>query len=271
MRTADVVDNLQRSGFSRNESLLLVSLARQGSPTASELAADTELNRVQVYRTLEGLEGRGFVDVSLERPKRYVPRPMDEIFDALTDERRSELEVLKTTRNAVLRAWPRLAREAKPPPLPVQIFKGRTQVYRAIRQFVGGARREVLAFTTTKGLQRSYREGINEVLLEAMKRGVEARLVVDIDRANVALMARVARRVASRHVDWQRGRFILFDRKSILAFLVQDERTLRGRAETALWTDSPDYVKAHLEIFEQGWSSGIPADERIKALQGSVA
>lgn len=250
-----------------NEARILVSLGRHGSPTASELAADAELNRVQIYRSLEVLEGRGFVDVSLGRPKRYVPRPMEEIFDTLAHEQRAEMEMLDHARRAVLRVWPRVIREAKSPPLPVQIFKGRTQVYRAISQFVSGSQKEVLAFTTTKGLQRSYREGISDVLLEAMARGVKARLVVDIDGSNVALMARVARRVPLRHVDWQRGRFILFDGESILAFLVQDERTLQGKAETALWTNSEDYVKAHLEIFEQGWASGVSAEERIAALE----
>ena len=269
MRIADVIEQLQQSGFSEHESRILVSLGRHGSPTASDLATDTELNRVQVYRTLEGLEARGFVDVSLGRPKRYVPRPMEEIFDTIADDRQASLEALGQARRAVLRAWPRIVREAKSPPLPVQIFKGRTQVYRAIRKFVTEAQKEVLAFTTTKGLQRSYREGINEVLLEAMARSVKARLVVDIDESNVALMARVARRVPLRHVAWQRGRFILFDRESILAFLVQDERTLQGKAETALWTNSEDYVKAHLEIFEQGWASGVPAEDRIAGLGDS--
>ena len=269
MRTAEVIEHLQRSGFSPHEAHILISLGRQGSPSASELAADTELNRVQIYRSLEGLEMRGFIDVSLGRPKRYVLRPMEEIFDALADEKQAALEELDQARRRVLRAWPRIIQEAKSPPLPVQIFKGRTQVYRAIRKFVTETQKEVLAFTTTKGLQRSYREGINEVLLEAMARGVKARLVVDIDESNVALMARVARRVPLRHVNWQRGRFILFDGESILAFLVQDERTLQGKAETALWTNSEDYVKAHLEIFEQGWASGVPAEERIAGLGNS--
>ncbi len=269
MRTTEVIEHLKRSGFSQNEARLLISLGRHGSPTASELAADTELNRVQVYRSLEGLEARGFIDVSLGRPKRYVPRPMEEIFDVLGDERQAELETLDRARRTVLRVWPAIVRDAKSPPLPVQIFKRRTQVYRAIRKFVTEAQVEILAFTTTKGLQRSYREGINEALLEAMARGVKVRLVVDIDESNVALMARVARRVPLRHVDWQRGRFILFDGESILAFLVQDERTLKGEAETALWTNSEDYVKAHVEIFEQGWTSGIPAKERIAGLRQS--
>ena len=266
VRISEAIDHLHRSGLAQHEALILVTLGRLGASTASDLAAASKLNRVQVYRTLEALEVRRFVDVMLGRPKQYLPRPMDEIFDALADERRAELETIETARKAVLRAWPRIARKAELPTLPLQIYKGRAQIYKALRDFIHGAQDEVLAFTTTKGIQRSYRDNINDAVLEAMGRGVKPRLVVDIDEENVALMARVARRVPLRHVDWQRGRFIIFDGVSILVFLVQDERTLGGRAETALWTNSEDYVKAHVEIFEQAWTSGIPAEERIAGL-----
>lgn len=266
MRIREVVGHLQRSGLAPYEAQILMNLARLGTSSATELAAATKISRVQVYRSLESLEARGFVDVLLGRPKRFLPRPMAEVFDALADEKRTELDTIETARKAVLRAWPRIAKKAELPALPLQIFKGRTQVYKAIREFVTAAREEILAFTTTKGIQRSYREGIDEVLLEATARGVKPRLVVDVDEDNVVLMARVARRVPLRHVDWQRGRFLIFDGGSILVFLVQDERTLGGKAETALWTNSPDYVKAHLEIFEQAWASGVPAEDRIATL-----
>ncbi len=53
----------------------------------------------------------------------------------------------------------------------------------------------------------------------------------------------------------------------MLAFLVQAERTLQDEAETALWTHGEDHVKAHLEILERGWTSGLPAEERIAGLR----
>ena len=79
-------------------------------------------------------------------------------------------------------------------------------------------------------------------------------------------MSRVAERVPLRHVEHQRARFILVDRTAILAFLIQDERTIRGDGETALWTNSPDFVKAHLEFFEKAWTAGTPAEVRLRAL-----
>src|SRR5256885_16743364 len=90
-------------------------------------------------------------------------------------------------RGALLEAGPRLSgRTRERPSVRLQVIKGRGQIYRTIREFVAEAKEEVLAFTTTKGLQRSYRAGINEALLDSMRRGVKPRLVADIqDRKSV--------------------------------------------------------------------------------------
>src|SRR5207247_8516338 len=144
-----------------------------------------------------------------------------------------------------------------------QVIRGRAQIYRTLRQFGSAAKSDVVAFTRTEGLQRSYRAGINEALLAAMRRGVKARLAADVNETNEVLMARVSKFVPLRHVDRQRARFIIVDRDSILAFLIQDEKSIRGEGETALWTNSPDFVKAHLEFFEQSCASGMPARRRL--------
>jgi len=268
MRLSDATSALERIGLSHYEALVFVNLARAGAATAREIARATGVNRVQTYRALESLEGRGLVEVTLDRPKRYAARAINDAFETIANEKRAELEGLDAIRKSLLGVWPRLARGGpQAPSVRLQVIKGRTQIYQTLRRFVGTAKREVLAFTTTKGIQRSYRAGVNEVLVEAMRRGVKPKLIADIDRSNAVLMSRVARYVPLRHADRQRGRFIIVDGESIFAFLVQDERTIRGEAETALWTNSPDFVRAHLEFFEQAWSGGTPAEGRLRALR----
>jgi sugar-specific transcriptional regulator TrmB len=268
MRIGDATDALQRIGLSRYEALVFVNLARAGAATASEVAKASGVNRVQTYRALESLEARGLVEVTLDRPRRYAARALNDAFEMIADEKRSELEKLDAVRKTLVEAWPRISgRSREPSSVRLQVIKGRSQIYRTIRKIVGDANREVLAFTTTKGIQRSYRAGINEVLVAAMKRGVKARLAADITEGNAALMARVAQSVPLRHVEGQRGRFILVDATSILAFLIQDEKTIRGDAETALWTNSPDFVRAHLEFFEKAWDAGTPARRRLAAVR----
>lgn len=270
MRLSEATTALEKVGLSHYEALVFVSLARAGAATAREIARATGVNRVQTYRALEGLEGRGLVEVTLERPKRYAARAINDAFETIANEKRAELESLDAIRKSLLGVWPRLALGGRiAPSVRLQVIKGRTQIYQTLRRFVGTAKREVIAFTTTKGIQRSYRAGVNEVLVEAMGRGVKPKLIADVDRSNVTLMSRVARAVPLRHADRQRGRFIIVDGESIFAFLVQDERTIRGEAETALWTNSPDFVRAHMEFFEQAWASGTSAEARIRELRGT--
>jgi sugar-specific transcriptional regulator TrmB len=268
LKLSEASEALERIGLSRYEALVFVNLAQAGAATAGDLARASGVNRVQTYRALESLEARGLVEVTLDRPRRYAARAINDVFEMIADEKRAELEKLESVRKTLLEAWPKISgRMREPPSVRLQVIKGRTQIYRTLRQFVSGAKKEVLAFTTTKGLQRSYRAGINEALIGAMRRGVKPRLAADISEANMALMARVAKYVPLRHVDSQSARFIIVDRDSIFAFLIQDEKTIRGEAETALWTNSPDFVKAHLQFFEKAWAGALPAVRRLQTLR----
>lgn len=268
MRIAEAFETLEKLGFSRYEAVVFVNLARAGVATAGEIARATGVNRVQTYRALDSLEARGLVEVTLDRPKRYAARAINEVFDMVAEEKRAELDGLDAMRRGLIDAWPKLARGGRDgPSVRLQVIKGRPQIYKAIRRLVGGATKEVLAFTTTKGLQRSYRAGINEALLESIRRGVEPKIIGNIQASNAALMARVGEYVPVRHVDWHAGRFTIVDRHEMIAFLIQDEGTIRGEAETAMWTNSPDFVRAHVDIFEKAWATGMPAAKRIAALR----
>src|SRR3990172_1923584 len=216
MKVSEETEYLRRIGLSRYEAVVFINLARAGAATAGEIARMSGVNRVQTYRALESLEGRGLVEVTLDRPKRYAARAINEVFDMIAEERRAELESLDAIRKSILEAWPKLSgRSREPPSVRLQVIKGRGQIYKALRPFVGTGKKEVLAFTTTKGLQRSYRAGVNEVLIEAMRRGVKPKLLADLPPSNSALMARGARYVPLRHVERQRGRFIVVDRDAI--------------------------------------------------------
>ncbi len=269
MRVGEMIEALRRIGLTQYEASVFINLARAGEVTARELARASGINRVQTYRALESLEGRGLVEVTLDRPRRFATRAIREVFEMIDEEKRAELKLVETTRRQILGSWSQITKgRGGTPSTRLRVIKGRSQIYRAIRKSVGEARREVLAFTTMKGVQRSYRAGINETLLGGMRRGLKPRLIMDIQATNRALAARVARYVPLRHSEGKRGRFIIFDRTSMLAFLIQDEATIRGEAETAIWTNSPDFVRAQHEFFESAWSSGTPASARLRVLAG---
>src|SRR2546428_11301163 len=113
MRLSEATEALHRIGLSQYEAVVFLNLARAGVATAGEIARASGVNRVQTYRALESLEGRGFVEVTLQRPKRYAARAADEVFDMVAVEKRAELEALERDRKGGRIARPAATRHTQ--------------------------------------------------------------------------------------------------------------------------------------------------------------
>src|SRR5437867_1872190 len=120
MKLTEATEALERVGLGRYEALVFVNLSRAGAVTAGEVARVSGVNRVQTYRALDGLEARGLVEVTLDRPRRYAARALNDVFQMIADEKRSELERMGEVQGlgrgvaSPLRSHPRAA--VRPPP-----------------------------------------------------------------------------------------------------------------------------------------------------------
>src|SRR6266699_947809 len=108
MNLSESSEALERVGLSRYEALVFVNLDRSGAVKAGELARARGVNRVQTYRALESLESSGLVEVTIDRPRRYAARAIDDVFEMIAEEKRAELERLDAVRKSVSGAWPRI-------------------------------------------------------------------------------------------------------------------------------------------------------------------
>jgi sugar-specific transcriptional regulator TrmB len=265
MSISEVVSALEKAGIKGHDATVLISILMKGEITAGNIASATGINRVQVYRSIAELESKGLIHAVIGRPKRYTACPADKLLRRLIEEKRLEFETAADTLLRFVDSLPEQPETAEAS-AKLQIIRSRTQIYREIADVISRAEDEVLVFTTTKGINRSYQAGINEVLLRSMQRGVKCRMITDISVRNKNIMTSVSRFVPLRHLERQRARFIISDRKSILAFLIQDEDSLSGNAETALWTTSTDFVRAHIEFFEHAWKIAVPSERRFAQL-----
>src|SRR2546426_11529188 len=106
MKLSEASEALQRIGLSRYEALVFVNLARAGATTAGDVARASGVNRVQTYRALGGLEARGLVEGTLDRPRRDAARAINDVFEMIAGEERSGLGKLDAGRKTVPGAWP---------------------------------------------------------------------------------------------------------------------------------------------------------------------
>src|SRR5205809_8060710 len=104
MKISEASDALQRIGLSRYEALVFVNLARAGATTAGDIARASGVHRVQTYRALEGLEARGLVEATLDRPRRYAARAIDDDVAVIADEQPVDLAQLERSPRAFLEA-----------------------------------------------------------------------------------------------------------------------------------------------------------------------
>src|SRR5690349_9519055 len=102
MRLAQAMEALEQVGLTRYEAKVFANLGRAGAATAAELARASGVNRMQAYRALESLEARGLVEVSLDRPRRYASRAINEIFELFVSEKQEELERIEEVRKELL-------------------------------------------------------------------------------------------------------------------------------------------------------------------------
>src|SRR2546422_9088516 len=102
MKLSEASEALQRIGLSRYEALVFVNLARAGATTAGDVARVSGVNRVQTYRALGGLEARGPVEGTLDRPRRYAARAINHGFEMIAGGKPSELEKLEAVRKKLL-------------------------------------------------------------------------------------------------------------------------------------------------------------------------
>ncbi len=127
MQLKEAAAHLQQCGITRHQALVFLNLARLGSSTAREVAQAAGVNRVQTYRALDSLLGRGLVEVSLDRPKRYLARPVQEALEIFVEEHRGHLAAAEHVRQALLSSWPNLVTKNSPV-VRVQLLKGSSQI-----------------------------------------------------------------------------------------------------------------------------------------------
>ncbi|MEM3852470.1 MAG: helix-turn-helix domain-containing protein [Methanomassiliicoccales archaeon] len=261
----EIVTALTSLGMSRYEALLFAVLCGSEAATAGELSAETGVNRMQAYRSLQRLEKRGLVHMVLVRPRRYSVISPAEAVENILSENAERLRDAEAVMRKFIASLPR--KKEKMERNLLRIIGSRSSIYKEMKRMIDRSREEVLVFTTGKGLLRAYQKGVNEVLLHAIHRGVRCRMIADINVRNFSLMTAVSKYIPLKHLERQRARFIIFDRSAMVAFLIQDENSVKGKAETALVTDSADFVNAHLLFFEHAWSTAQTSESRFAELQ----
>jgi sugar-specific transcriptional regulator TrmB len=102
---AAIVGYLQDFGLTLKEAKIYFLLSKVGSATTSEIASATKLSRLQTYRAIKGLLSNGLVEMSLERPRKYIPLKIEQALNLLGQEAERKILELEKKTPLLLKTW----------------------------------------------------------------------------------------------------------------------------------------------------------------------
>ncbi len=258
MEWQELLSALGRFGLVEREAGLYLQLLRGGPATARELTRELRMDRVITYRILDGLRARGIVQLTAERPRKYVAIGPRSLFDRTLHERQTGLENDTKLAEELVDQLPRWVEEARQDAPRFQMLSGAPAIYPELRAMLRRAREDVAVMITQRALRDSYRFGVHRELPRLLRAGTRFRLVVESDPRIQGLLQQFSGAVRAfpnaelRQLYPQPARLTLIDQAEVLVFPVPEAR-IRGIEETAIWTNSPDFVRGQSLTFNTIW------------------
>jgi len=141
MREEEASRALEALGLTGKEASAYLGLLRNGVSTAQEVSRLLGVQYPAVYRILESLESKGWIEVSQERPNRYRARAPRIVAE---EARQARVDDLASAAELVGDLEERMAPRARDAGGDLWITKGAEGVGRKLREVVLASRREVL-------------------------------------------------------------------------------------------------------------------------------
>ena len=263
-----LIEKLEAFGLSAKEAHLYALLLKYGPKTTGELAKLLHSYRVDVYRILETLAEKGMVEESVEKPTKYAAVSVEPALEAAMMRHAYELRWMEENRDDVLKlANDYLSSDVLTNDLyTFKVIKGRSNTLAAMEQLVKTAEERVLFISSLGGIPILSTSGLIEYFIDATNRGVRVRYITEILLRNIdSVRDALAGDIEVRHHDDYAGmRFLVADAHESLTTITFDAlRHGKDAADTAFWTNSPEYAQYLEASFKLLWDNSTDAQQRI--------
>ena len=247
-----------RGAFDLNiyEVKIWTALLSRGIATAGELSDISNVPRSRSYDILESLEKKGYTILKLGKPIKYIAvKPEDilkRIKESIKEKASSKIEYLDTVKSdevfSELELLYKVGIKKIDPASLSGALKGRDNVYYHLKQMLERAQKSVIISTTAAGLQRKCKR-FKAILAKLAEKGVQIKIVAPLQNGNNnAHVAEVKNIAKIKNVEKVSSRFVIIDDTEML-FMVTDDSTVHESYDTAVWVNTPYFVKSFVSMF----------------------
>jgi len=254
----DLVLHLQDFGLSKNESEVYVGLLRTGPSKVSQISNFIQINRAKGYRILENLRKQGLVSSTFSNPTVYSANDLKDSLHSLVDGKKSEVDRLEKTANFITKNYPAsnsaLIQTNNPH---FTIISGRYNIYTHIERMIIEATKELYIVTTAKDLRMMYYTTIPEAIQKAQKDGIIIRAIHEFENKQDFKIMKKMKIDNFRMANLpSNGRIVCGQSKSLVSGYTNKNSGLNSNEDSAMITDSAEFVSNMHYICLQLWKSG---------------
>ncbi|MBS3137392.1 TrmB family transcriptional regulator [Candidatus Woesearchaeota archaeon] len=242
---------LLQIGLSNYEAKCYKALFVHGNLFGKDIAEKSEVPPTSVYRNLETLQSKGFVQVIQKQPLLYQAVSPEIAISSFVKKQKQQLEILQEEAVAELKSIETKNIIEKREEI-LEVYAGREQSYSLGKKLITTAKKEFLMIG--KGSKQSIIELIHS-LDKAVKRGVICKFLVTNQNENRKLLKQLkAKGVSIKYYPLQDFSLLIMDR--LESQIVIKNKSLKEE-RIALKIKSKELSVSHAEYFNTIWKKAV--------------
>ena len=267
---------LKNSGLTNKEAEIYIFLAKHNALKATEIAKLLRKDRAQVFRILQKLQTKGFVDTTLDFPTQYTVVPFESVLESIVKAKREEVVFIEKAKEDLLDYMKR-KRQSEPTIEKFVVIKGSKRIYGKIRQIVHNTKHQLSAVATVSGLMRVDRFDIFDAAFNnPLRSQIQYRFLTEFPKQNPKVIEAILEKAPKTDFNFKVKnpnlglklfpRMITRDNEEVL-FFTTPEPAKTGKDEVCLWTNSKSLVQTFMAVFEDLWRNSTDLQAKISEME----
>ena len=258
-----IINRLVEGGLDEKFARIILALCAKPPLKASEIGKLVSISRMDAYNSLKKLQEMGFVKATLDKPMRFTGIPVSDVFKQMIKREEANVRRLQqhldelNAESFVIKSDIHV--NANEPLF--NVVKDRHSIYATIENIVQESEERVWMMLSKWGILHLMRSGIINSIIDALDRGIEIKILADIDSKTIRFYEQLDKRIEVRHHTNQSQMGVYVDSEVGIQIVHSEiNPTGRGKEDAALLIESKDYMMAQFELIRLHWNEGIAFD-----------
>jgi sugar-specific transcriptional regulator TrmB len=272
------VSALKNFGLTNKELEAYILLTRHGPLKGTELAKQMKRNKGQIYRMLKNLQKRGFVESTLEYPKRFLAVRIEKVLKIITKAKRDELASIEKSTDDLIRDWEIITKTENEQKLEkLVVIEGSKKIYQKIADLIENTTSNFSAVSLVSDFVRSEQFGVlDSVYSHPKKNELEFRFLTDVNQQNLKAFKLLRAKlkpvlhIKSRNPDLGLAlfpRMVIRDNQEILFFISPATQRSAKKQEVCISTNCNSLVQSFTGVFEHLWLNSTDINKKIAEVE----